>query len=72
MGFMWLFDNWARRKTDASLRYRALLGWNLLVIAIGSFLMVAGVRPPSPSLSLSSLPERAPVPDPFPPHLLRN
>lgn len=41
MGCMWLYDNWhsGRRGTG---RWKAMVGWSVFVIVIGSFCMVAG------------------------------
>lgn len=42
MGCMWLFDNWQYRITDKSLKFRALVAWNLFIIVAGCFLCVSG------------------------------
>jgi hypothetical protein len=39
---MWMYDHFHLRKFDKSFKYRFLFGWNCLVIAIGTMLMVAG------------------------------
>ena len=40
--WMWLFDNWYRRKEDKSIAYKAKIGWNAFMILLGAFLCVAG------------------------------
>ncbi|WWC64344.1 uncharacterized protein I303_106954 [Kwoniella dejecticola CBS 10117] len=42
MGGMWLYDNWMYRHTDKSWKYRSMLTWNIFMIILGTFLMVAG------------------------------
>ncbi|OGE56961.1 hypothetical protein PENARI_c002G02369 [Penicillium arizonense] len=42
MGCMWLYDNWSKGKTERSPRWTAMACWSVFVIAIGSFMMVAG------------------------------
>lgn len=42
MGMMWLYDNWSRRHTDNSTAFRLLVAWNVFIILMGSFIMVAG------------------------------
>jgi len=37
-----MYDHFHLRKIDKSFKYRFLFGWNCLVIAIGTMLMVAG------------------------------
>ncbi|PLN77158.1 transmembrane amino acid transporter protein-domain-containing protein [Aspergillus taichungensis] len=41
MGCMWLYDNW-RSSTRGSKRWCGMVAWSILVIAIGTFLMLAG------------------------------
>lgn len=38
-GCMWLYDNWKNPRTT---RWYAMVGWCAFVIAIGTFLMIAG------------------------------
>lgn len=40
--FMWFYDNWHLRK-NATLQWRALAAWNVLLVVAGTFLMVCGV-----------------------------
>lgn len=40
--FMWLYDNWHRKET-AGMSWRLLVGWNIFIIVIGTFIMIAGV-----------------------------
>ena len=40
--YMWLFDNWCRRKEDKSIAYKFKVGWNVLMMVLGAFLCVAG------------------------------
>jgi amino acid transporter len=43
MGCMWLYDHWKAGEVNGSrLRWHFMVGWSVFVIAIGSFLMVAG------------------------------
>ncbi|WVW84350.1 hypothetical protein I302_106384 [Kwoniella bestiolae CBS 10118] len=42
MGGMWLYDNWQHRQTKKTITYKFLLGFNIFVIVIGTFLMIAG------------------------------
>ncbi|KAK6908126.1 hypothetical protein I204_06100 [Kwoniella mangroviensis CBS 8886] len=42
MAGMWLYDNWEKRTTNKTILYKFLLFWNIFMIALGSFLMVAG------------------------------
>lgn len=42
MGVMWLFDNWARRHTDKTLLYRALVVFNIFLILSGFFVQITG------------------------------
>lgn len=39
---MWFYDNWHLRK-NATLQWRALAAWNVLLVVAGTFLMVCGV-----------------------------
>jgi TRAP-type C4-dicarboxylate transport system permease large subunit len=41
-GWMWLHDNWARRKTDPSLKFWLLAALNWFLIIFGSFVLVGG------------------------------
>ncbi|KAI8154160.1 hypothetical protein K4K54_013262 [Colletotrichum sp. SAR 10_86] len=41
MGCMWLYDNWARKKSP-TLRWRLMVAWSVFVIVAGSFMMIAG------------------------------
>ncbi|WVR07863.1 hypothetical protein IAU60_004906 [Kwoniella sp. DSM 27419] len=41
-GGMWLYDNWHLRSEKKGLGFRLLCAWNIFIIALGSFLMVAG------------------------------
>jgi hypothetical protein len=41
-GWMWLHDNAARRKTDKSMYYRALVALNLFLVVSGIFIMITG------------------------------
>ncbi|WWC62647.1 uncharacterized protein I303_105244 [Kwoniella dejecticola CBS 10117] len=42
MAGMWLYDNWHRDAAGRNTLWKFLICWNLFVIALGSFLMVAG------------------------------
>ncbi|SGY39804.1 BQ5605_C003g02279 [Microbotryum silenes-dioicae] len=42
MGVMWLYDHLEERHSNTTWRYRALVAWNIWMIAGGAFLMVAG------------------------------
>ncbi|KAK4689052.1 hypothetical protein P7C73_g1057, partial [Tremellales sp. Uapishka_1] len=41
-GWMWLHDNWSRRKEDKSLYYRSLVALNVFLIVAGVFIMITG------------------------------
>ncbi|SCZ96026.1 BZ3500_MvSof-1268-A1-R1_Chr8-1g09954 [Microbotryum saponariae] len=42
MGAMWFYDNFGRRHEDKSWRFRALVAWNVYLIAAGTFIMISG------------------------------
>ncbi|SCV67244.1 BQ2448_5890 [Microbotryum intermedium] len=42
IGAMWLYDNFERRHIDSSWRFRALVTWNVYLIAAGIFVLIAG------------------------------
>ncbi|KAJ5105035.1 amino acid transporter [Penicillium alfredii] len=42
MGCMWLYDNWSSGKPAKTPKWIFLVGWSVFVIAIGTFMMVAG------------------------------
>ncbi|RXG42550.1 hypothetical protein VDGE_03504 [Verticillium dahliae] len=42
MGCMWLYDNWARGKTEKTWSWRLMVLWSVFVIVSGTFLMIAG------------------------------
>ncbi|SCZ96029.1 BZ3500_MvSof-1268-A1-R1_Chr8-1g09956 [Microbotryum saponariae] len=42
MGVMWLYDHLEERHSNTTWRYRALVAWNIWMIAGGAFLMLAG------------------------------
>lgn len=42
MGFMWLYDNWSKGKSEKSLRWILMVCWCVFVIVSGTFLMVGG------------------------------
>jgi hypothetical protein len=37
---MWLYDNWDSK--NRNLKWSAMVGWSIFVIAIGTFFMIAG------------------------------
>ncbi|RGP75555.1 hypothetical protein FSPOR_663 [Fusarium sporotrichioides] len=39
-GFMWLFDNWARK--DRGKRWKFMVGWSVFVIIVGTLIMFLG------------------------------
>lgn len=41
-GWMWLHDNWERRKVDKSLYYKSLVALNVFLILAGVFIMITG------------------------------
>jgi hypothetical protein len=41
-GWMWLFDNLHRRKTDKSLYFKCLVALNVFLIVAGGFIMITG------------------------------
>jgi hypothetical protein len=41
-GWMWLHDNWNRRHTDKSIKYKLLVALNVFLIVAGLFIMVVG------------------------------
>jgi hypothetical protein len=42
MGCMWLYDNWRSGKDQPTVKWSLLVIWNVSIVVIGSFLMVAG------------------------------
>ncbi|CRK22476.1 hypothetical protein BN1723_002914 [Verticillium longisporum] len=42
MGCMWLYDNWARGKTEKTWSWRLMVLWSVFVIVSGTFLMISG------------------------------
>ncbi|KAK1147881.1 hypothetical protein N8T08_000396 [Aspergillus melleus] len=42
MGCMWLYDNWKRGRENPTVKWALLGVWSIIVIALGSFIMVAG------------------------------
>ncbi|KAI3399552.1 hypothetical protein diail_6574 [Diaporthe ilicicola] len=42
MGCMWLYDNWHKGKAERSTRWVLMVCWSVWVVAIGTFLMIAG------------------------------
>lgn len=42
MGCMWLYDHWSEGKVNRTSKWTLMVCWSIFVIAIGSFLMVAG------------------------------
>ncbi|WWC70826.1 uncharacterized protein I206_104778 [Kwoniella pini CBS 10737] len=42
MAGMWLYDNWHRDPAGRNTLWKCLICWNIFVIGLGSFLMVAG------------------------------
>jgi hypothetical protein len=42
MGGMYLFDHWSERELNPSLSLKLHLGWAIFVVAIGTFLTIAG------------------------------
>ncbi|OJJ06517.1 hypothetical protein ASPVEDRAFT_327633 [Aspergillus versicolor CBS 583.65] len=42
MGCMWLYDNWRSGKDQPTVKWSLLVIWNVYIVVIGSFLMVAG------------------------------
>ncbi|KAJ5231276.1 amino acid transporter [Penicillium citrinum] len=42
MGGMWLYDNWKQGRENATLKWALLSAWNIFIIIIGSFVMIAG------------------------------
>lgn len=42
MGCMWLYDNWKQGRENPSLKWALLSAWNIFILVIGSFVMVAG------------------------------
>ncbi|CAG7918739.1 unnamed protein product [Penicillium olsonii] len=42
MGCMWLYDNWAKGKTEKSIKWMLMVGFSCFVVLSGTFLMVAG------------------------------
>lgn len=42
MGCMWLYDNWARGKTERSIGWILMVGVSVFVVVSGTFLMIAG------------------------------
>ncbi|KAH8430259.1 uncharacterized protein LDX57_007928 [Aspergillus melleus] len=42
MGCMWLYDNWKRGREQPTTKWMLLAAWSIAVVALGSFLMVAG------------------------------
>ncbi|KAK2596109.1 hypothetical protein QQS21_006456 [Conoideocrella luteorostrata] len=42
MGAMWLYDNWAERKVNKTLKWKLMVLWSVFVIVSGTFLMVGG------------------------------
>lgn len=42
MGCMWLYDNWASGRERPTVKWRLLVGWSVLVIVLGFFLMISG------------------------------
>lgn len=42
MACMWLYDNWSKGKVEKTLRWKLMVGWSMLVLIIGTFLMITG------------------------------
>ncbi|CAG8204200.1 unnamed protein product [Penicillium olsonii] len=42
LGCMWLYDNWAKGKTQRTARWVLMVCWSAFVVLVGMFLMVAG------------------------------
>ncbi|RBA11006.1 hypothetical protein FPRO05_14301 [Fusarium proliferatum] len=42
MACMWLYDNWSKGKVEKPLRWKLMVGWCVLVLIIGTFLMITG------------------------------
>lgn len=62
-GWMWLHDNWHRRRTDRSVRFWAIAAASWLLIAFGTWLMVSGVV--AACLSIRDQYRAGTVPGPF-------
>ncbi|WWC85648.1 uncharacterized protein L201_000514 [Kwoniella dendrophila CBS 6074] len=42
MACMWFYDSWAKGKANPTNKFRLLVGWNISIIVVGTFLMIAG------------------------------
>ncbi|RMZ82780.1 hypothetical protein DV738_g1499, partial [Chaetothyriales sp. CBS 135597] len=42
MGCMWLYDNWAKFKTERTMKLTLMVCWSVFVIVSGTFLLIAG------------------------------
>ena len=42
LGCMWLYDNWAKGKTQRTARWVLMVCWSAFVVLVGMFFMVAG------------------------------
>lgn len=41
-GAMWLYDNWSKGKNERTTKWMMMVGWSMLMIVIGTFLMIGG------------------------------
>jgi hypothetical protein len=42
MAATWFYDNWSSGKRNPTSKWRFLVGWNVSIVVVGTFLMVAG------------------------------
>ena len=42
MACMWLYDNWSQGKVNKTLRWKLMVGWCVIVLVVGTFLMITG------------------------------